>query len=34
MFKVVAAILTIALLAYNDWELLGVIHGYVMELVK
>ena len=34
MLKVVAGILTIALLAYNDWELLGVLHSYVMEIIQ
>lgn len=34
MFKVVIGILTIALLAYNDWELLGILHSHVMGVVQ
>jgi hypothetical protein len=34
MFKIVIGIVTIALLAYNDWELLSVLHSHVMEMIK
>lgn len=34
MIKIVVGITTIALLAYNDWELLGVIHSYIMGVIQ
>jgi len=34
MLKVVVGILTIALLAYNDWELLGILHGHIMGFIQ
>jgi hypothetical protein len=34
MIKIVVGILTVALLAYNDWELLGVLHGYIMGVIQ
>lgn len=34
MFKVVIGITTIALLAYNDWQLLAILHGHIMEFIQ
>ena len=33
MLKVIAVIFTVALLVYNDFELLGVLHGYIMDML-
>ena len=34
MGKVIVGIIVVLLLAYNDWELLAVLHSHVMEFVK
>ena len=34
MFRIVIGILTIALLGYNDWELLGILHGHIMGFIQ
>jgi hypothetical protein len=34
MFKLIIAVIIILLLGYNDWELLGVLQGYIMGFVQ